>query len=329
MRAADAGHAAVSALAVGARVARRAAVLPLPVRAPLHHVAITPVPSTPSRPWSSVADARSVVVVMSVNKDRSIRQRGRVLAFSAYIYVSDRSRKLPSLSATVLGGLKFEIDWSTVRVERKPFRGVFSERGRRDATSATRGGTRRVRDRKSLVSARHTRGSVTHRRERPSSGARRSSENRSAPESGRRCTQAHRPARAGVRITTTAMTSHDKVREGELRGCAEAAFRAMRGSSERAMRDCSLIVRYPHGAATVRSYALRRRPAVRRAARQDVRHAVVSRVPRVQSADALESTSSPARSGAFVRDAERVQTFPTRRATPHRGLPTRRDRRVD
>jgi len=219
--------------------------------------------------------------------------------------------------------------WSTVRVERKPFRGVFSERGRRDATSATRGGTRRVRDRKSLVSARHTRGSVTHRRERPSSGARRSSENRSAPESGRRCTQAHRPARAGVRITTTAMTSHDKVREGELRGCAEAAFRAMRGSSERAMRDCSLIVRYPHGAETVRSYALRRRPAVRRATRQDVRHAVVSRVPRVQSADALESTSSPARSGAFVRDAERVQTFPTRRATPHRGLPTRRDRRVD
>ena len=38
------------------------------------------------------------------NKDRSIRQRGRVLAFSAYIYVSDRSRKLPSLSATVLWG---------------------------------------------------------------------------------------------------------------------------------------------------------------------------------------------------------------------------------
>ena len=245
-------------------------------------------------------------------------------------YVSDRSRKLPSLSATVLWGFKIRvIDWSTVRVERKPFRGVFSERGRRDATSATRGGTRRVRDRKSLVSARHTRGSVTHRRERPSSGARRSSENRSAPKSGRRCTQAYRPARAGVRITTTAMTSHDKVREGELRGCAEAAFRAMRGSSERAMRDCSLIVRYPHGAETVRSYALRRRPAVRRATRQDVRHAVVSRVPRVQSADALESTSSPARSGGFVRDAERVQTFPTRRATPHRGLPTRRDRRVD
>ena len=223
------------------------------------------------------------------------------------------------------------IDWSTVRVERKPFRGVFSERGRRDATSATRGGTRRVRDRKSLVSARHTRGSVTHRRERPSSGARRSSENRSAPESGRRCTQAHRPARAGVRITTTAMTSHDKVREGELRGCAEAAFRAMRGSSERAMRDCSLIVGYPHGAS--RLFARTRSDDVPRcdfrATRQDVGRVVVSRVPRVSSADALESTSSPARSGTFVRDAERVQTFPTRRATPHRGLPTRRDRRVD
>ena len=130
---------------------------------------------------------------------------------------------------------------------------------------------------------------------------------------------------AGVRITTTDMTSHDKVREGELRGCAEAAFRAMRGSSERAMRDCSLIVGYPHGASSL--FARTRSDDVPRcdfrATRQDVGR-VVSRVPRVSSADALESTSSPARSGTFVRDAERVQTFPMRVR-----LPPRRDRRVD
>lgn len=131
---------------------------------------------------------------------------------------------------------------------------------------------------------------------------------------------------AGVRITTTDMTSHDKVREGELRGCAEAAFRAMRGSSERAMRDCSLIVGYPHGAS--RLFARTRSDDVPRcdfrATRQDVGRVVVSRVPRVSSADALGSTSSAARSGTFVRDAERVQTFPMRVR-----LPPRRDRRVD
>ena len=213
---------------------------------------------------------------------RSIRQRGknspgRVLLTFCLI----TGRKLPSVCRRP-PKWRFKIrvikDWSTVRVEKNLFV-AFSERrapGRhkRDA----RRNARRVRDRKSLASARHTRGSVTHRRERPSSGARRSSENRSAPESGRRCTR-HRPARAGYESPRRTCVARQGTR-GELRGCAEAAFRAMRGSSERAMRDCSLVVGYPHGAS--RLFARTRSDDVPRcdfrATRQDVGRVVVSRV---------------------------------------------------
>ena len=65
----------------------------------------------------------------SVNKDRFVS--AEKIRRAASSFSPDRSRKLPSVCRRP-PKWRFKIrvikDWSTVRVERKPFRGVFSER---------------------------------------------------------------------------------------------------------------------------------------------------------------------------------------------------------
>jgi hypothetical protein len=114
---------------VGARVARRAAVLPLPVRASLHYVAITPVPSTPSRPWSSAARrAKRRRFRRSTKIDSSARKKFAGPRPPFRLTGHENFHRCVGDSQKWRFKIRVIKDWSTVRVERKPFRGVFSER---------------------------------------------------------------------------------------------------------------------------------------------------------------------------------------------------------
>ena len=222
MRAADAGHAAVSALAVGARVARRAAVLPLPMRTPLPHVTTTAGPSPVLAPAVECGATREASWLLRRSKDRFVsRDRGFQEVFMCTLRFGTGSGvtknfHLASRDEPCLGGLN-SVNGS--RRRKNTFRGVFSERAARREPQARRAPERAVLETPARL--RPFRARRRHALARPSRSARRSSENRSLP-SAVGASQADLPVGPGVRITCD-MTSHDKVRRESLR-CAEALF---------------------------------------------------------------------------------------------------------
>lgn len=187
MRAADAGHAAVSALAVGARVARRAAVLPLPMRTPLPHVTTTAGPSPVLAPAVECGATREASWLLRRSKNRFVsRDRGFQKVFMCTLRFGigsgvTKNFHLASRDEPCLGGLN-SVNGS--RRRKNTFRGVFSERAARREPQARRAPERAVLETPARL--RPFRARRRHAPARPSRSARRSSENRSPPVGGRR-----------------------------------------------------------------------------------------------------------------------------------------------